>query len=228
MPDAHHRQGGERAAPVLEPRPPVRQGTSPPLQAAPTALGSRPLARGHAPPSDPMLRPRPCGTRLHPGPQTAPAAPSRPIPGGWGLQLRGGRSEGSPTAHGGGLTPPLRAQWCYKRVCVPFGSRPEGVDGAWGPWTPWGDCSRTCGGGVSSSSRHCDSPRSALRTPSTESGPPPPAPPAPSVYCPRVPSRPTIGGKYCLGERRRHRSCNTDVSVPGTPAGPLGPLTLGK
>nr|XP_040146446.1 A disintegrin and metalloproteinase with thrombospondin motifs 10 isoform X4 [Ictidomys tridecemlineatus] len=76
--------------------------------------------------------------------------------------------------------------WCYKRVCVPFGSRPEGVDGAWGPWTPWGDCSRTCGGGVSSSSRHCDSPR------------------------------PTIGGKYCLGERRRHRSCNTEDCPPGS------------
>ncbi|XP_037680429.1 A disintegrin and metalloproteinase with thrombospondin motifs 10 isoform X1 [Choloepus didactylus] len=76
--------------------------------------------------------------------------------------------------------------WCYKRVCVPFGSRPEGVDGAWGPWAPWGDCSRTCGGGVSSSSRHCDSPR------------------------------PTIGGKYCLGERRRHRSCNTDDCPPGS------------
>lgn len=29
-----------------------------------------------------------------------------------------------------------------------------------------------------------------------------------------APSRPTIGGKYCLGERRRHRSCNTDVSSP--------------
>lgn len=72
--------------------------------------------------------------------------------------------------------PPSRAhpspsypQWCYKRVCVPFGSRPEGVDGAWGPWTPWGDCSRTCGGGVSSSSRHCDSPRSVFRTPCKES-----------------------------------------------------------
>lgn len=86
--------------------------------------------------------------------------------------------------------PPLPSfpQWCYKRVCVPFGSRPEGVDGAWGPWTPWGDCSRSCGGGVSSSSRHCDSPR------------------------------PTIGGKYCLGERRRHRSCNTNVSFPRNPS----------
>ncbi|KAM4710405.1 A disintegrin and metalloproteinase with thrombospondin motifs 10-like isoform 4-T5 [Discoglossus pictus] len=70
--------------------------------------------------------------------------------------------------------------WCYKRECVPFGTRPEGVDGAWGPWSPWGECSRTCGGGVSSSVRHCDSPR------------------------------PTIGGKYCLGERKRYRSCNID------------------
>nr|XP_036874112.1 A disintegrin and metalloproteinase with thrombospondin motifs 10 isoform X2 [Manis javanica] len=153
----------------------------------------RPLPSGPAPWPEATPRPptlclghAPAGPDCIPAPQTAPAAPSRPIPGGWGLQLRGGRSEGSPTAHGGGLTPPLRAQWCYKRVCVPFGSRPEGVDGAWGPWTPWGDCSRTCGGGVSSSSRHCDSPR------------------------------PTIGGKYCLGERRRHRSCNTDDCPPGS------------
>lgn len=50
-------------------------------------------------------------------------------------------------------------QWCYKRECVPFGTRPEGVDGAWGAWSSWGECSRTCGGGVSSSIRHCDSPR---------------------------------------------------------------------
>ncbi|KAI1230494.1 hypothetical protein IHE44_0009954 [Lamprotornis superbus] len=49
--------------------------------------------------------------------------------------------------------------WCYKRECVPFGTRPEGVDGAWGSWSSWGECSRTCGGGVSSSVRHCDSPR---------------------------------------------------------------------
>lgn len=25
--------------------------------------------------------------------------------------------------------------------------------------------------------------------------------------------RPTIGGKYCLGERKRFRSCNIDVSI---------------
>ncbi|RLV90675.1 hypothetical protein DV515_00014373 [Chloebia gouldiae] len=76
--------------------------------------------------------------------------------------------------------------WCYKRECVPFGTRPEGVDGAWGSWSSWGECSRTCGGGVSSSVRHCDSPR------------------------------PTIGGKYCLGERKRYRSCNTDDCPPGS------------
>uniref|UniRef100_A0A8C9T045 ADAM metallopeptidase with thrombospondin type 1 motif, 10 n=1 Tax=Scleropages formosus TaxID=113540 RepID=A0A8C9T045_SCLFO len=76
--------------------------------------------------------------------------------------------------------------WCYKRVCVAFGTRPEGVDGSWGLWSPWEECSRTCGGGVSSSVRHCDSPR------------------------------PTIGGKYCLGERKRFRSCNIDECPPGS------------
>ncbi|XP_048353725.1 A disintegrin and metalloproteinase with thrombospondin motifs 10-like [Sphaerodactylus townsendi] len=76
--------------------------------------------------------------------------------------------------------------WCYKRECVPFGTKPEGVDGEWGNWSSWGECSRTCGGGVSSSIRYCDSPR------------------------------PTIGGKYCLGERKRYRSCNTDDCPSGS------------
>ncbi|XP_059922304.1 A disintegrin and metalloproteinase with thrombospondin motifs 10 [Gadus macrocephalus] len=76
--------------------------------------------------------------------------------------------------------------WCYKRMCVAYGTRPEGVDGGWGLWSPWEECSRTCGGGVSSSIRHCDSPR------------------------------PTIGGKYCLGERKRFRSCNIDECPVGS------------
>uniref|UniRef100_A0A3Q3LCA0 ADAM metallopeptidase with thrombospondin type 1 motif, 10 n=1 Tax=Mastacembelus armatus TaxID=205130 RepID=A0A3Q3LCA0_9TELE len=76
--------------------------------------------------------------------------------------------------------------WCYKRVCVAYGTRPQGVDGGWGLWSPWEECSRTCGGGVSSSVRHCDSPR------------------------------PTIGGKYCLGERKRFRSCNIDECPAGS------------
>ncbi|XP_029466796.1 A disintegrin and metalloproteinase with thrombospondin motifs 10 isoform X2 [Rhinatrema bivittatum] len=83
-------------------------------------------------------------------------------------------------------TTSIEKGWCYKRECVPFGTRPEGVDGAWGRWSPWGECSRTCGGGVSSSVRHCDSPR------------------------------PTIGGKYCFGERKHYKSCNIDECPPGS------------
>ncbi|KAL7989002.1 hypothetical protein Chor_007921, partial [Crotalus horridus] len=48
--------------------------------------------------------------------------------------------------------------WCYQGECVPFGTWPQSIDGGWGPWSIWGECSRTCGGGVSSSIRHCDSP----------------------------------------------------------------------
>ncbi|TRY68193.1 hypothetical protein DNTS_027843 [Danionella cerebrum] len=76
--------------------------------------------------------------------------------------------------------------WCSQGDCVAFGTWPHSVDGSWGPWTSWGECSRTCGGGVSSSMRHCDSPA------------------------------PTGGGKYCLGERKRYRSCNTDACAAGS------------
>uniref|UniRef100_A0AAR2JEI0 ADAM metallopeptidase with thrombospondin type 1 motif, 6 n=1 Tax=Pygocentrus nattereri TaxID=42514 RepID=A0AAR2JEI0_PYGNA len=76
--------------------------------------------------------------------------------------------------------------WCYQGECVTFGTWPQSVDGGWGPWSIWGECSRTCGGGVSSSMRHCDSPA------------------------------PSGGGKYCLGERKRYRSCNTDACPMGS------------
>ncbi|KAG7254721.1 hypothetical protein CRUP_012034 [Coryphaenoides rupestris] len=71
--------------------------------------------------------------------------------------------------------------WCFQGECVVFGTWPQSVDGDWGPWSTWGECSRTCGGGVSSSMRHCDSPA------------------------------PSGGGKYCLGERKRYRSCYMEV-----------------
>uniref|UniRef100_A0A665WZM9 ADAM metallopeptidase with thrombospondin type 1 motif, 6 n=1 Tax=Echeneis naucrates TaxID=173247 RepID=A0A665WZM9_ECHNA len=76
--------------------------------------------------------------------------------------------------------------WCYQGECVAFGTWPQSVDGGWGPWSLWGECSRTCGGGVSSSMRQCDSPA------------------------------PSGGGKYCLGERKRYRSCNTDACPVGS------------
>uniref|UniRef100_A0A3P8R769 ADAM metallopeptidase with thrombospondin type 1 motif, 6 n=1 Tax=Astatotilapia calliptera TaxID=8154 RepID=A0A3P8R769_ASTCA len=76
--------------------------------------------------------------------------------------------------------------WCYQGECVAFGTWPQSVDGGWGPWSIWGECSRTCGGGVSSSMRHCDSPA------------------------------PSGGGKYCLGERKRYRSCNTNACPAGS------------
>ncbi|XP_056094962.1 A disintegrin and metalloproteinase with thrombospondin motifs 6 [Rhinichthys klamathensis goyatoka] len=83
-------------------------------------------------------------------------------------------------------TSTIEKGWCYQGECVAFGTWPQSVDGSWGPWTTWGECSRTCGGGVSSSMRHCDSPA------------------------------PTGGGKYCLGERKRYRSCNTDACPAGS------------
>uniref|UniRef100_A0A8C3L1V9 A disintegrin and metalloproteinase with thrombospondin motifs 4 n=1 Tax=Chrysolophus pictus TaxID=9089 RepID=A0A8C3L1V9_CHRPC len=54
------------------------------------------------------------------------------------------------------------------------------VDGSWGPWAPWSSCSRSCGGGVSSSHRSCSRPT------------------------------PRNGGRFCRGERLRFRSCNVE------------------
>lgn len=58
------------------------------------------------------------------------------------------------------------------------------VDGGWGPWSPWGSCSRTCGGGVQFSYRHCDSPK------------------------------PQHGGRYCEGQRAKYQSCHTNECPP--------------
>ncbi|CAA93287.2 A disintegrin and metalloproteinase with thrombospondin motifs gon-1 [Caenorhabditis elegans] len=73
-----------------------------------------------------------------------------------------------------------RSMFCHHGACVRLA--PESltkIDGQWGDWRSWGECSRTCGGGVQKGLRDCDSPK------------------------------PRNGGKYCVGQRERYRSCNT-------------------
>ncbi|XP_056601168.1 A disintegrin and metalloproteinase with thrombospondin motifs 8 [Triplophysa dalaica] len=55
------------------------------------------------------------------------------------------------------------------------------VNGGWGEWGPWGPCSRSCGGGVEFSHRECTAP---------------------------VPQN---GGSYCVGQRVKYQSCNTQT-----------------
>uniref|UniRef100_A0A674AJ57 ADAM metallopeptidase with thrombospondin type 1 motif, 12 n=1 Tax=Salmo trutta TaxID=8032 RepID=A0A674AJ57_SALTR len=70
-------------------------------------------------------------------------------------------------------------KWCISGECVIVGKLPETVNGNWGQWSSWSHCSRTCGAGVQSADRECDHPK------------------------------PEFGGRYCTGERRRYRICNT-------------------
>uniref|UniRef100_UPI0037E80270 A disintegrin and metalloproteinase with thrombospondin motifs 12-like n=1 Tax=Semicossyphus pulcher TaxID=241346 RepID=UPI0037E80270 len=70
-------------------------------------------------------------------------------------------------------------KWCISGECVIVGKLPETVNGAWGQWSTWSYCSRTCGTGVQSAERECNNPK------------------------------PEFGGKYCTGERKRYRTCNT-------------------
>ncbi|KAM6945166.1 A disintegrin and metalloproteinase with thrombospondin motifs 12-like [Lycodopsis pacificus] len=70
-------------------------------------------------------------------------------------------------------------KWCISGECVIVGKLPETVNGGWGSWSTWSHCSRTCGTGVQSAERECNNPK------------------------------PEFGGKYCTGERKRYRTCNT-------------------
>lgn len=77
--------------------------------------------------------------------------------------------------------------WCENQKCVPRTPSPIPQDGGWGPWSDWNECSRSCGAGVSTQSRECNSPE------------------------------PSNNGRYCIGERSRYKICNTDpcpVSEP--------------
>ncbi|XP_031637497.1 A disintegrin and metalloproteinase with thrombospondin motifs 9 isoform X2 [Contarinia nasturtii] len=77
--------------------------------------------------------------------------------------------------------------WCQHGKCVPRNRKAlTKVDGGWGPWNQFDQCSRTCGGGVQSSTRECNSPA------------------------------PTNGGKYCIGTRIKYRSCNIHDCPPDT------------
>uniref|UniRef100_H3DGQ1 Thrombospondin-2 n=1 Tax=Tetraodon nigroviridis TaxID=99883 RepID=H3DGQ1_TETNG len=42
------------------------------------------------------------------------------------------------------------------QVCT---AEPCPIDGGWGPWSPWATCSVTCGGGVKTRTRECNSPQ---------------------------------------------------------------------
>ncbi|XP_073974376.1 ADAM metallopeptidase with thrombospondin type 1 motif A isoform X2 [Rhodnius prolixus] len=80
------------------------------------------------------------------------------------------------------------SKWCQRGKCEPRGRGiPKPEDGGWGPWQKHSECSRTCGGGIKQSIRHCNNP---------------------------IPSN---GGKYCVGIRIRYRSCNTEDCPSGTP-----------
>ncbi|XP_060927739.1 A disintegrin and metalloproteinase with thrombospondin motifs 12 [Limanda limanda] len=78
-------------------------------------------------------------------------------------------------------------KWCISGECVIVGKLPETVNGGWGQWSTWSHCSRTCGTGVQSAERECNSPK------------------------------PEFGGKYCTGERKRYRTCNTKPCQRGKP-----------
>ncbi|XP_051651320.1 A disintegrin and metalloproteinase with thrombospondin motifs 20 isoform X1 [Manacus candei] len=74
---------------------------------------------------------------------------------------------------------------CRHGICVSREMEMRPVDGEWGPWGPYSSCSRTCGGGIKSTTRLCNRPE------------------------------PRNGGKYCVGRRMKFRSCNTDSCPKG-------------
>uniref|UniRef100_UPI00398E3D3F A disintegrin and metalloproteinase with thrombospondin motifs 5 n=1 Tax=Pristiophorus japonicus TaxID=55135 RepID=UPI00398E3D3F len=78
-------------------------------------------------------------------------------------------------------TPCGKGRICLHGKCVDKTKRryySASANGNWGSWGSWGQCSRTCGGGVQFSRRHCNNPA------------------------------PRNNGKYCVGKRAIHRSCN--------------------
>ncbi|XP_006811547.1 A disintegrin and metalloproteinase with thrombospondin motifs 6-like [Saccoglossus kowalevskii] len=71
-------------------------------------------------------------------------------------------------------------RWCFAGACVEMEDPTGAINGNWGKWSEYSSCSRTCGGGISFSERHCDNPE------------------------------PQYGGSYCVGERKRYHICNME------------------
>ncbi|XP_062931617.1 A disintegrin and metalloproteinase with thrombospondin motifs 20 isoform X2 [Cynocephalus volans] len=95
---------------------------------------------------------------------------------------KGCRTQHMPLADGTNCGPGMH---CHHGLCVNKEMETRPVDGEWGPWGPYSSCSRTCGGGIKSTSRLCNRPE------------------------------PRNGGKYCVGRRMKFRSCNTDSCPKG-------------
>ncbi|KAJ7351111.1 A disintegrin and metalloproteinase with thrombospondin motif 9 [Desmophyllum pertusum] len=64
--------------------------------------------------------------------------------------------------------------------------RLKSVDGNWGQWGPYNECTRKCGGGITFSYRKCNNPI------------------------------PENGGKYCVGQRKQFKSCNSEDCPKGS------------
>ncbi|XP_063110653.1 A disintegrin and metalloproteinase with thrombospondin motifs 20 isoform X1 [Cavia porcellus] len=95
---------------------------------------------------------------------------------------KGCRTHHMPLADGTNCGPGMH---CRHGLCVNKEMETRPVDGEWGPWGPYSPCSRTCGGGIKSTTRLCNRPE------------------------------PRNGGKYCVGRRMKFRSCNTDSCPKG-------------
>ncbi|XP_058455762.1 A disintegrin and metalloproteinase with thrombospondin motifs 7 isoform X2 [Malaya genurostris] len=81
-----------------------------------------------------------------------------------------------------------KRKWCQNQQCVDVEELPSPVDGGWGEWSSWSDCSRECGAGIAKQTRECDHPS------------------------------PAHGGLFCIGERARYKTCNTQPCPPETPS----------
>ena len=77
-------------------------------------------------------------------------------------------------------------QWCVNGRCESTSKniartdslKHNGQAGGWSSWSRWGQCSRTCGGGVSFRTRRCNNPK------------------------------PSYGGEPCRGKSEEYKLCN--------------------